>query len=191
MNSIKYLILVALSLCILCCSSKTKYANLVEDELASGIRQDTFLLGFHFGMPEMKFYSTCWDYNQKGMIKEGLGQKTVEYNLSGLKHTGVLDFFPLFKNKRIQSFKGFTAYEAWAPWNKYLWSDHLIEDTKELFEASYPGNEFMSIKSPGRGKAYVKVDGNRRIVLYYTEDNRVEVLVSDLTNLDSELKMKK
>lgn len=190
MNSIKYIVLLIFSLCIFCCSSKTKYQTLVEQELASGIRQDTFLLGFHFGMPEMKFYSECWDYNQKGLIKEGLGDRTVYYKLPGLKHKGYFDFFPIFKNGKIQSFKGFTAYDAWAPWNKHLWSEHLIEDTKELLELSYPGNEFFATNSPVEGKAYVKIDGNRRIVLYYKEESRVEVLVSDLTNMDNELRLK-
>ncbi|MEL6922470.1 MAG: hypothetical protein AAFO94_00365 [Bacteroidota bacterium] len=191
MISYKYVGLLLMGFLLFCCSTRSKYENLVEESLSSGVRQDTFLLGFHFGMPEMKFYSNCWEFNQQGLIKEGFGNKTVYYALPGLKHKGYLDFFPLFKDGRIQSFKGFTAYEGWAPWNKFLWSDQLIEDTKELFEVSYPGNEFFAIKSPGQGKAYVKIDGNRRIVLYYTEESRVEVLVSDLTNMDNELKLKK
>jgi hypothetical protein len=190
MNSIKYIIFLALTLCIFCCSSKTEYAKIVNEELATGIRHDTILLGFHFGMPEAKFYSTCWDYNKKGFIKEGFSSITVLYRLEGLRNEGFLDFFPIFKNGKIQSIQGFTKYKAWAPWNKEYWSDKLIEDTRELFELSYPGNKFFPIKSPGRGKAYVKVDGNRRIVLYYTQDDRVNVLFSDLTNEDDVLKVK-
>lgn len=172
------------------CSKQTKYAKTVEEELAGGIRHDTLLLGLHFGMPEKDFYSTCWNLNQKGLIKEGYSNRTIYYNLPGLAHEGFLDFFPIFKNGKVQSFEGFTMYKGWAPWNKELWADKLIEDTRELFEATYPGNSFFSIKSPGRGKAYVKIDGNRRIVLYYLEDSKVEVLVSDLTNLDNVLTLK-
>lgn len=191
MNSIKYIALLSLTLCIFCCSSKTEYRKVVEEELASGIRNDTLFLGFHFGMPEQSFYTSCWDYNQKGLIKEGFSNITLYYPLPGLKHEGFLDFFPIFKDGKIQSFQGFTMYKGWAPWNKELWSDKLIEDTRELMESSYPGNEFFSIKSPGRGKAYVKIDGNRRIVLYCVDDDRVQVLISDLTNLDNVLTLKK
>lgn len=190
MNNIRIFVLLGLTACVLCCSKRSKYATVVADELSSGVRNDTFLLGLHFGMPEKDFYSTCWDLNQRGIIKEGYSNRTVYYPLKDLPHDGFLDFFPIFKNGRIQSFEGFTMYKAWAPWNKELWSDRLIEDTRELFEETYPGNAFFPIKSPGRGTAYVKVDGNRRIVLYYLEDSKVNVLFSDLTDLDNVLPMK-
>lgn len=190
MESVKYIVLLALLSGVLGCARQSKYTEVVEDELASGVRHDTILLGLHFGMAEKDFYNTCWDLNKQGIIKEGYSNRTVYYRLPDLPHEGFLDFFPIFKNGKIQSFEGFTMYTGWAPWNKELWADKLIEDTRKLFEASYPGNEFFPIKSPGRGKAYVKVDGNRRIVLYYTEDSKVEVLISDLTNPDQVLTLK-
>ncbi|MDH3648500.1 MAG: hypothetical protein OEQ53_02400 [Saprospiraceae bacterium] len=187
MNSKKYIALLMLALCIFGCSLNTEYKKIVKRELATGIRNDTILLDFYFGMPEPIFYSTCWDYNQQGIIKEGFSNVTVYYPLEGLKHEGFFDFFPIFKTGKIQSIQGFTMYKGWAPWNKELWSDKLIEDTRELYEQSYEGNKFFPIKSLGIGKAYTKIDGNRRIVLYYTEDNRVNVLFSDLTNEDDVL----
>lgn len=190
MNSIKYAVLFGLIPCIFSCSSQTEYAEVVERELASGVRNDTILLGIHFGMPEQEFYSTCWALNQKGIIKEGFSNVTVYYPLKELPHEGFLDFFPIFKNGKIQSIQGFTMYTGWAPWNKRFWSDQLIEDTRELLESTYPGNKFFPIKSPGRGKAYVKIDGNRRIVLYYVEDSKVNVLFSDLRNPDNVLTLK-
>ncbi|PHN03842.1 hypothetical protein [Flavilitoribacter nigricans] len=190
MNKVKYLMLLALLPFLISCSQQSEYARAVEDELDSGVRHDTVLLGLYFGMPERDFYNTCWKLNQQGVIKEGYSNRTIYYELPGLQHHGFLDFFPIFKNGKIQSFTGFTMYTGWAPWNKEMWADKLIEDTRRLFESSYPGNEFFPIRSPGRGKAYVKVDGNRRIVLYYTEDSKVEVLISDLTDLDNVLTLK-
>jgi len=190
MKKIRSIVLIGILPLIFSCSPKTKYAELVEKELASGIRQDTVLLGLHFGMSKEQFYKHCWDLNQKGIIKEGYTDVTIYYPLGDLPHEGFLDFFPIFKEEKIQSFQGFTMYTGWAPWNKHLWSDQLIEDTREVLEGWYPGNKFFAIKSPGRGKAYVKVDGNRRIVLYYVEDSKVNVLISDLTNPDQVLSLK-
>jgi hypothetical protein len=190
MKGAKYLIFLMLLSGMSACTQQSQYAEIVEEELASGLRHDTILLGLHFGMPETDFYNTCWQLNQQGLIKEGYSNRTVYYELPGLSHEGFFDFFPIFKNGRIQSFEGFTMYKGWAPWNKELWADKLIEDTRELFQSSYPGNAFFPVKSPGRGKAYVKIDGNRRIVLYYTEDSKVNVLISDLTNPDNVLTLK-
>jgi len=187
LNKIKHLILLTLVVSIFGCSSETEYAKVVDNELATGVRNDTLILGFHFGMPEQEFYATCWDFNQKGIIKEGYTNVTVYYPLQGLKHQAFFDFFPIFKNGKIQSIEGYTMYKGWAPWNKDLWADKLIEDTRALLERSFKGNQFFPLKSLGLGTAYAKIDGNRRIVLYYTEDSRVNVLFSDLTNEDSKL----
>ncbi len=166
------------------CTTESNYAQLAKKELASGIRYDSLLLGFYFGTPEKEFYSKCWQLNQQGIIKEGFTNVTVYYPLEGLAHKAFFDFFPIFSHEKIQSLQGYLMYNGWAPWNKKLWSNHLIEDARQYYEKTYGGNQFVPLESLGIGKAYVKIDGNRRLVLYYEEDNRVNVLFSDLTNED-------
>lgn len=187
---IKHFIFCLLILVLCACGSNSNYQNVVDQELATGIRNDSLFLGLSIGMPEKDFFTVCWDLNKKGMTKEGFSNTTVQYELKDLKHEGYYDFYPLFEDGKVKSMTGFTHYKAWSPWRKDLWSDHLIEDSRVVLEKWYGGNKFFSIKSPSYGKAYVKIDGNRRIVLYIADDQKVNVLISDLTNLDDILKPK-
>lgn len=187
---IKHFIFCLLILVLCACGSNSNYQSVIDQELATGVRNDSLFLGLSLGMPEKDFFSVCWDLNKKGLTKEGFSNTTVQYELVDLKHEGYYDFYPLFEDGKVKSMTGFTHYKAWSPWRKDLWSDHLIEDSKVVFEKWYGGNKFFSIKSPSYGKAYVKIDGNRRIVLYIGDDQKVNVLISDLTNLDDILKPK-
>lgn len=182
---------IAVIISMLSCGTGSNYQSIVDKELSKGVRYDSLFLGLKLGMPNKAFYDTCWQLNKSGLTREGAMNTTVHYPFDKLKHKGSLDFYPLFKDDKVQSMTGFTMYDGWAPWRRELWSEHLIEDTKSMFEEWFGGNKFFSIKSPGIGKAYVKIDGNRRIVLMYTDDQRVDVLISDLTNLDDVLKLKK
>lgn len=172
------------------CKQSPSYFETVEMELAKDIRHDELFLGLKLTMPTKEFYDTCWGLNKRGLTREGAMNTTVHYPVDELKEKGSFDFYPIFKNGKVQSMTGFTQYEAWAPWRKDLWAEPLLEDTREWIQKWIGGNDFFEIKSPGLGKAYVKIDGNRRIVLYYLTDQRVEVLISDLTNLDEVLKLK-
>ena len=171
------------------CIKKTRYEHTVDKELAKKERNDEIFLGFHFGMPSQDFYEKCWELNKSGLAREGALNTTVYYEIDDLSYKSALEFYPVFKDDKIQSMTGFAHYIGWAPWNKHLWAESMIEELKTLFESWY-GPGFFRIKSPGRGAAYVKIDGNRRIVLYYNRDERVEFLFSDLTNEDNILTLK-
>ena len=175
---------------ILACSSGTNYERLVKKELASGVRQDSIFFGMHFGMDSKDFYARCWELNRMGLAREGAMNTTVRYDLKNgeLPFLGAIEFYPIFKENKVASMTGNTSYVGWAPWNKRLWSDNLIDDTKLMFEKWY-GEGFFPIKSPTRGKAYAKVDGNRRIVLFYEREHQVEFLFTDLTQDDNLLKI--
>ncbi len=186
LKTMKYcsiIFLVVLSL--YACGDEHGYASIVQRELDSGVRNDSLFLGIHFGMTANDFYEHCWNLNRKGLIREGAMNTTVYYEVDELPHRGAMDFYPVFKDGKIQAMTGFTHYIGWAPWNKHLWAEALIEDTKNLFESWY-GKGFFEVKSPGQGKAYVKIDGNRQILLFYERDERVEFLISDLS-LDKDL----
>lgn len=184
----RIILLLILSSVLVSCKKKSLYHQTVKKELASGIKQDSIFLGFYFGMESQDFYNKCWELNKAGLAREGSQNTTVYQKITELNHDAGFEFYPLFKNDKIQSMLGHVAYIGWSPWNKELWPDKLIEDLKNLFEEWY-GPGFFPIKSPGRGKAYVKIDGNRRIVLYHEKDQRVEFLFSDLSDPDDILKM--
>jgi len=184
----RIIILLIVSTVLLSCKKKSLYHQTVKKELATGIKQDSLFLGFYFGMESQDFYNKCWELNKAGLAREGAQNTTVYQEITDLDYKAGFEFYPLFKNDKIQSMIGYIHYIGWSPWSKHLWPDKLIEDVKDLFEEWY-GPGFFSIKSPGRGKAYVKIDGNRRIVLYHNKDQRIEFLFSDLSDPDDILKM--
>ncbi len=179
----KILVGILLLSIVIACKPKSEYHKAVKRGLASGIKNDTLFHGFHFGMESKVFYDKCWELNKQGLAREGSQNTTVYQKITDLKYEAGFEFYPKFKNDKIQSMIGFIQYIGWSPWNKELWSDVLIEDVKGMFERWY-GPGFFPIKSPGTGKAYAKIDGNRRLVIYYTKEQRIEFLFSDLTNLD-------
>lgn len=183
------IVILFLSVIFYQCQSKTEYQKLVDSELATGIRNDSLFLGMYFGMSSEEFYKRCWELNKSGLIMEGGNNATVHYKIDGLKEKGAFEFYPIFKDEKLQSMTGYVHYFAWAPWNRDLYAESLIEDFKELLETWY-GVGFILVPSPGTGKAYAHISGNRRIVLYYTKDERVEVLFTDLTNDDGILTKK-
>jgi hypothetical protein len=153
---------------------------MVERELAKGNRQDSLFLGIRFGMTQKEFYGHCWELNHKELIKEGPQNLTVEYKMrEELSKPAVMNFYPEFHEDKIYQMPISITYEAWAPWNKNLFSDSLQVDVLRFFEKQY-GKGFIKIEHPQRGIAYVKMDSNRRISIYKKNDSDVSVLFTDM-----------
>lgn len=73
------------------------------------------------------------------------------------------------------------SYTSWAPWNKKRQSSFLLEDLKNKFKKEYGGNDFIEIKiDNNKVKAFVKIDGNRQVLMYEKGDDRHEVKMEDL-----------
>lgn len=162
------------------CSSPTdEYKRLVRKELASGERQDSLFLGTYFGMDSKTFYKHCWDMNHQGLVKEGPGNKTVQYYLPDQENPIRMLFYPKFYNDVIYEMPVEFSYDAWAPWNKEFFSDKLIMEVLRVFESWY-GKGFMEIEYPERGSVFVKVDGNRRVSVWCQDDQKVMALFTDM-----------
>ena len=72
-------------------------------------------------------------------------------------------------------------YTGWAPWNKHLFADSLQIDLIPLLEDWY-GPGFIAIDMATTDRpAFVKMDGNRRILLTVEDDINVKALISDMT----------
>ena len=168
------------------CSKKQHYESLVERELASGVRNDTLFLGLTLGMTSESFYKKCWDLNKQGLIRQGSGNTSVAYEMKEeLKFIADVNFYPSFFEDKIYEMPVQFKYKAWAPWNKQMGADSLQVDILSLFESWY-GNGFFEISPSERKKAYVKVDGNRRISIYKDpiDDGTVWALYTDLSKED-------
>jgi hypothetical protein len=182
-------IAVIISFCS-CSSAGSEYTELVKTELAKGRRVDSLFLGISFGMTSKTFFGYCWELNKKGIITDGANNTMVLYKIdSALKYPASMNFYPDFYENKIFNMRVTFQYNAWAPWNKILFSDSLLNDVLRLYKNWYPGgNEFIKITDKEKGAIYVKVDGNRRITVGKFDDMIVK---ADYTDLLIEEKLKK
>lgn len=159
-----------------------QYEKLVEEELESGRRFDSLFFDFHFGITAKEFYSICWEMNKKGLFFDGENNTAVLYKMTKeLPHPASMNFYPNFHEGKIFKMGVSFHYDGWAPWNKHLFADSLQQDVLHLYERWYPeGNPFIKIQDEDRGTIYIKVDGNRRIIIGKYDESYVKV---DYTNL--------
>lgn len=188
----EWLFLLALALGVWSCSSTPtdEYNKLVKKELAKGTRSDSLFLGIKFGMTSKEFYGFCWEMNKKGILTDGANNTMVLYKMdSALKYPASMNFYPDFHDNRISHMRVTFQYNAWAPWNKAQFADSLLPDVLRLYRQWYPGgNPFFEMKDKLKGTIYIKVDGNRRILLGKQDDMIVRV---DYTDLLIEKKLQK
>ncbi len=159
--------------------SKSKYERMVETELAKEGKVDSLFLGLKFGMTMEEFFEHCWDLNKQGIITDGRGNTAAQYKLSELSHHAFMDFYPEFYEEKIYKMPVEFRYNGWAPWNKHLSSDSLLMDVKQLMIKWY-GGEFLGMQKPDGSTFFVKVDGNRRILIYIYDRRIVKVVFTDL-----------
>lgn len=165
------------------CSKKAKYETMIREGLESGQRHDTLFLGLYLGMTSEDFYKHCWDLNKQGLVRQGNDNASVLYVLEDeLKAPVDVNFYPSFYEEKIYEMPVKFKYQGWAPWNKQFDSDSLQVELVEVYKGWY-GPGFMEINHSSRGKAFVKVDGNRRISIYRDKsaDGTVWALYTDMS----------
>lgn len=148
---------------------------------------DSLFLGFYFGMEKKAFFDHCWEMNRQKKFMHASNQN-VEYRLENeLDHPVYMRFYPYFYKDRIYQMPVTFTYEAWAPWNKDYSSNVLIEKVVPLMKKWY-GGDFESTIHPQQGKAYARIDGNRRISIFVKDEQYVQVVFTDIP---SEKRLKK
>ncbi len=163
------------------CEQKSNYQKLLERELASGERFDSLFLGLELGMTSKEFYVACWEMNQQGLLRQGSANTTVVYELGDqLPYSAKMEFFPSFHEDKIREMPVMFRYDAWSPWNRNLWADSLQLQVLDLLE-EWHGEGFIRADHPKLGTAYVKIDGNRRIVLTTLDDQFVKATYTDMS----------
>jgi len=179
-------VLLAISIILISCKQKEMdaYKELVEKEQHSGKRVDSLFMDIKLGMKSNDFYLYCWQKNKEGIFSDGSANTSVAYQLdsSELRHPAEMNFYPEFVNGYISGMWAKFQYKGWMPWNKELGSEKLLPDVLELYKRWYPeGNPFLELNDPERGTIYVKVDGNRRIILGRFDDVQVKADYTDLS----------
>lgn len=180
-KTMKWTVMVFLSLLLMeGCSPGARYEYRLKRELASGIRYDTLFMGFHLGMTDKDFYTLCWELNREGIIRQSTNNTSVEYDPADkLNHPSTMTFYPKFEDGKIVEMPVQFSYDGWAPWNKELSSSALTEDIKRWYEEEY-GPGFIKVTHPVKGKAFTKIDGNRRITIYQEDDLYAWAIFTDM-----------
>ena len=166
-------------------SDMDKYNRLIKKELAANKRVDSIFFGIHFGMIQKKFFAHCWEMNKKGIFTDGhdgRGNMNVLYKLGKeLKYPASMNFYPDFNDSTIWRMRVLFHYDGWGPWNKYMAADSLLPDVLSMYKKWYSdGNSFIQINDKTRGTLYVKLDGNRKIVIGKYDDVLVKAEYVDM-----------
>lgn len=164
---------------------QSDYTKLVKSELSKKIRQDSLLLGIWFGDTRNDFYGKCFDLNKQRLVTQGPGNTSVQYIFTdSLVHNTPTElrllFFPTFdENDVIAEMNCELSYTGWAPWNKQLQSDSLKGKAMEILMQWYKGNEFVTAEV-NQEDLPVKLDGNRRVLVYVKDRKNVIVKIQDI-----------
>ena len=157
------------------------YKSLVDRELVTNVRNDTLILGLYFGMSPREFFTHCWELNKKGIVKEGVSNRTVHFQIDRFDKKYDVNFYPNFYEQKIVSLPVVYSYPAFAPWNPEYALDLLFSEVVKIYEKEY-GDDFLKIESKENNIAYVRVDGNRRISIFQNiNKNSVTALYFDLS----------
>lgn len=178
MRSAKLVIIMAL---VLLSSCKSEYEKVESRELASGKIINEIFLGLELGMDKKKFYETCWDLNKQGVLSNGPGELSIEYNAelpSG--NPAKMRFYPKFEDDKIYMMPVEFTYEGWAPWNEELAVEKLREDVVAFYEQWF-GPGFFEVTNEDKTQiVFVKIDGNRRIRVFKKHESVVRAEIMDL-----------
>ncbi len=176
-----YLFVLLFVLLTASCSPRARYERKLKHELQSGVRHDSLFLGLYLGMHSKDFFIHSWEYNKKGLIKQGPNNRTVEYKIKKeLKHPATMLYYPEFYDDKIYEMPVSFSYDGWAPWNKELSSEKLEKDVLRWYRKIYGGG-FIKVVHPKHGTAWVKIDGNRRITIFKEDDLHVWAIFTDMT----------
>lgn len=164
---------------------QSDYTKLVKAELSKGVRMDSVVFGINLGDTRNEFYGKCFDLNKQHLVTAGPSGTTVQYLFTdSLFHDEPasmrLLFIPAFdKDDVIIEIDLEFSYSGWAPWNEQYFSDKLKEKVVMMIMQGYKGNNFIPVKIEG-AEVPVKLDGNRRMLVYIKDEQSVIVKVQDI-----------
>jgi hypothetical protein len=169
------------------CTS-SPYERTLKAELASGVRQDSLFLGLYLGMPAEGFYARCTELNQQKLVQQGSSELAVQYLVPGFKSRTFMRFYPTFTKKDdvrlIYEMPVLFEYEAWAPWSPQFSADSLLPEVLTRFNQWY-GGEFLRVDHPEKESVYVKITGNRRVLVFRYNDQQVKAVITDMLTHES------
>ena len=171
---------------ILLASCQSEYDKVVKQELSTGVIHTDLIFDLEMGMTKKDYFASCWKLNSEKKVNQGPTNQFVQYNMppgeiKGEEEVIIMLFYGIFDDEDIM--RGLNCrfnYSSWAPWND-LQSGKLVETLKSHYMEKYDGNPFIQIDLKNTDiKAFVKVDGNRQILIYPLDAKDVAVKIEDL-----------
>lgn len=169
------------------CSCQSEYDKAVKKELSTGVVYTDLVLGLEMGQTKQEFYTDCWELNRDKKVSQGPSNNFVKYIVPPGEIKGEDDeiemlFYGIFDDDEVmRGLDSRFCYLSWSPWNQEYYSDQLIETLKGHYIDMYQGNQFIEIDLKDlEKKAFVKVDGNRQILIYSIDTKDVVVKIEDL-----------
>jgi len=164
----------------LSCQRKSEYAKVKERELASGKVVEDLFLDLKLGMSQKDFFTTCWEWNKKGVLINGAHVLQVRYmpKMPSKKPTEMF-FYPEFEENKLYFMPMEFRYPGWSPTSPETTNKKLLEDVLGLMEEWY-GPGFFEVKDKsGEISVWVKIDGNRLIRAFIKDRTNVRVEMLD------------
>jgi hypothetical protein len=168
------------------CSENLSYEEYVAVELSKGVYHDSLIYRIRFGMTYEEFDSYCLAMNKKKIFMPSHNGSAVRLRLQdGFDAPVYFDFFPTASvNKNISKLIASMTYQNFSYYDKKYEIDNLVPEAIAFFEKGYGGNEFFAI--PHENKLlkymYVKIDGNRKIILSPSFDGQMlNIVFENLT----------
>lgn len=161
-------------------SCKEPYEQRAQRERTSGARYDSLFLGFELGMPRSDFFNRCWELNRQGLVTNGPENNSVLYVFSDYDYPIDMNFYPEFENDRIYKMNVVLNYQAWAPWNKQLFSGKLIPHALDIL-GKWFGNDFYELETDTGKPYWAKINGNREVILRVQNERNLRVEIVDRT----------
>jgi hypothetical protein len=166
---------------------QSEYEKVVEEGLKSGEIHEDLIFDMSMGQTQKEFYSICWELNKEKKISQGSGNRFAKYvippgELFEEPEEVEMLFYGVFdEDKIMRGMEMRFTYVKWSPWNEDFHSDKLIERLKRHYMNLYGGNEFMSFDiGMENHDSFVKIDGNRQILIYQLSNKDISVKIEDL-----------
>jgi hypothetical protein len=162
---------------------KNDYQLAVEQSLASGEQANGLVGGLSFGMNQATFFDYCQKQQKLGRMTDGADNMVRVYvDSSAMPGQAVLEFYPDFNEKgEINLLKGRLYSLQWSPWAPQFNASNLLQEGQDYLLEQLGGAGFKQYESV-KGNTFVKLDGNRRVVLYAHEfaQERLVFLIHNL-----------
>ncbi len=175
-----------LLLCFILTSCESEYSQLVKRELNSGKIHEDLIFGMKMGQTQKDFYEKCWALNKQKLIGQGPGNQFAKYMMDMDSTKADSDkvemlFYGIFDEEKIMHGMHMKMnYSKWSPWNEAYHAEALMKNLQKKYLKEEAGNPFVEINIDNGIKAFAKVDGNRRILMYPLSDKDITVKIEDL-----------